>query len=483
MHFSILAIAIIAHGAKCSTVTSFQGSNPHPFDLTSVPHKDRKDEIVFPTSDAVRPVAQGSAVAHYEQTTKAFLPNLSQKLYGPRTEPDRLVNTQGRKMKSSDWVQLGLDIDGEDDSDYFGVTISLSGDGNVLAVGAPYHSSDAGHVRVFQFNGTTGWSQLGLSIDGEAEGDEFGSSVCLSSDGSVLAIGAPYNGPSGLYEAGNVRVFQFDGTGWSQLGHSIDGEAQGGNFGSSVCLSSDGSVLAIGAPYSGYTADTGYVRVFQFNGTGWTQLGLSIDGAAAWGGFGSSVTLSSDGSVLAIGAPKNRAPYVRVFQFNGPIGWSQLGLSIDGEAEWDEFGSSVCLSSDGSVLAIGAPNHYPSGLDGAGNVRVFQFNDTGWSQLGLSIDGEAEWDQFGWSVALSSDGNMLAIGAPYHRAGHVRVFQFNGTGWTQLGLNIDGETENDRFGRAVSLSSNGRMLAVGAPENNPNGLTEAGSVGVYKGHS
>eukprot|EP00804_Cyclotella_cryptica_P015469 CCRYP_003525-RA/>CCRYP_003525-RA protein AED:0.07 eAED:0.07 QI:0/0/0/0.33/1/1/3/0/474 len=468
MPFSILAIAILAHGAKWATATSSQGSNPHPFTLTSIPQMDRKDKIVFPTSDAVRRVAQGSAVAHYEQTRKAFLPNLSQKLNGPRREPDHLVNTQGRKMKSSDWVQLGLDIDGEDDDNNFVSSISLSGDGSVLAIGAPYHSPssryEAGTVRVFEFKGT-GWTQLGLSIDGEAEGDNFGSSVCLSSDGSVLAIGAPHHDAN----VGTVRVFKFNGTGWTQLGLSIDGGAQADNSGKSVALSSDGNMLAIGAP-----GLDGQVRVFEFNGTGWTQLGLSIDGEAEGDNFGSSVCLSSDGSVLAIGAPYHDSMVgtVRVFKFNG-TGWTQLGLSIDGEYGGG-FGWSVALSSDGNMLAIGAPYKSPKGT-----VRVFEFNDFGWTQLGLSIDGEAEWDEFGSSVCLSSDGSVLAVRAlasELDSDGYVQVFKLDGTtGWSQLGLKIEGEGAGISFGTAVSLSSNGRVLAVGAPQ-----LNTARYVGVYK---
>ncbi|CAK0804209.1 unnamed protein product, partial [Prorocentrum cordatum] len=103
---------------------------------------------------------------------------------------------------------------------------------------------DSGHVRVFVLSGNT-WSQLGQDIDGEASGDYSGV-VSLSSDGSRVAIGAATNDGAGL-NFGHVRVFGLSGNTWSQLGQDIDGEAFDDNSGFSVSLSSDGSRVAIGA--------------------------------------------------------------------------------------------------------------------------------------------------------------------------------------------------------------------------------------------
>ncbi|MAN34679.1 MAG: hypothetical protein CL410_10390, partial [Acidimicrobiaceae bacterium] len=112
--------------------------------------------------------------------------------------------------------QLGSDIDGEAEGDYFGASMSLSSDGTILAVGGTHNDGNgltAGHVRVFEFSGGS-WSQLGSDIDGEAAGDEFGESVSLSSDGTILAVGAVGNDESGM-TAGHARVFEFSGGSWS----------------------------------------------------------------------------------------------------------------------------------------------------------------------------------------------------------------------------------------------------------------------------
>ena len=82
-----------------------------------------------------------------------------------------------------------------------------------------------------------------------SRGDYSGYSVSLSSDGTIVAIGAHGNdGVNGRY-SGHVRIYKYDGTSWGQLGQDIDGEAAGDNSGMSVSLSSDGTIVAIGAPH------------------------------------------------------------------------------------------------------------------------------------------------------------------------------------------------------------------------------------------
>ena len=96
------------------------------------------------------------------------------------------------------------------------------------------------------------------------------------------------------------------------------------------------------------------------------------------------------------------------------IGWKQLGSDIDGEAYGDQSGYSVSLSSDGTIVAIGGPlNDGDSGntSDSDVYVRVYQYSNSSWSQLGDDIDGEDEGDYSGYSVSLSSDGTIVAIGA------------------------------------------------------------------------
>ena len=206
------------------------------------------------------------------------------------------------------WDQIGNDIDGEKIDDYSGASIELSSDGSVIAVGANANDGSygrdlyPGHVRIYQ-NINNVWNQVGSDIDGESAKDMSGWSVSLSSDGSVVVIGAPYNDGENKENSGQVRIYQNINNVWNQVGSDIDGEGIGDESGWSVDLSADGSVVAIGA--IGNRSDRGRVRIYQNNNDTWTQIGADIDGEGSFDIFGKSVAISSDGSVIAIGAYGN----------------------------------------------------------------------------------------------------------------------------------------------------------------------------------
>nr|MBT4215420.1 T9SS type A sorting domain-containing protein [Bacteroidota bacterium] len=136
-----------------------------------------------------------------------------------------------------------------------------------VAIGAPFNDGNgttAGHVRIYEYSAGS-WTQLGADIDGEVPGDESGRSVSLSSDGTTVAIGAPYNNGAGAgTDAGHARIYEYSAGSWTQLGADIDGEATGDESGYSVSLSSDGSRVAIGAyKNDGNGTDAGHVRVYS----------------------------------------------------------------------------------------------------------------------------------------------------------------------------------------------------------------------------
>ncbi|MDG1046425.1 MAG: T9SS type A sorting domain-containing protein, partial [Bacteroidia bacterium] len=198
------------------------------------------------------------------------------------------------------------------------------------------------------------------------------------------------------------------------------------------------------------------------------------------------VSLSNNGTALAIGAYYNdgngsNSGHVRVHEYSSGS-WTQLGSDIDGEAANDQSGKSVSLSSDGTKVAIGANRNDGNGTD-AGHVRVYEYSSGSWSQLGSDIDGEAAGDYFGSAVSLSDDGTILAVGAIFNdgtgtNAGQARIYRYSGSSWSQLGSDIDGEAAGDFFGKAVSLSGDGTKLGIGANRNSGNG-TNAGSIRTY----
>ena len=385
-------------------------------------------------------------------------------------------------------IQMGLDIDGEAAGDQSGYSVSLSADGTRLAIGARYNDDNgasSGHVRVYEWDGSP-WVQVGIDIVGEAAGDFSGFSVSISADGMRLAIGALGNDDNGA-ESGHVRVYEWGGSSWDQMGIDIDGEAAFDESGFSVSLSADGTRVAIGARGNDDNgAESGHVRVYEWNGSSWIQMGIDIVGEAAGDESGYSVSLSADGTRLAIGGRYNddngaASGHVRVYKWSSSS-WGQMGMDIDGEAAGDLSGYSVSLSSNGTRLAIGAPANNDNGTS-SGQVRIYEWDGSVWSQLGIDIDGEAADDFSGYLVSLSADGTRVAIGAQNNdgngsNSGHVRIYEWDGSSWGQLGIDIDGEAAGDQSG-SVSLSADGTRLAIGAIYNDGNGL-DSGHVHVYQ---
>tara|TARA_Y100001954_G_scaffold149742_2_gene159219 strand:+ start:2633 stop:8311 length:5679 start_codon:yes stop_codon:yes gene_type:complete len=397
-------------------------------------------------------------------------------------------------------VKIGH-IDGENTLDHCGYTVSSNADGTIIAISSHwynyYDQSNylRGRVRIYKWNNSS-WNHIG-TIDGEDKESNSGYSTSLSDDGTILAIGAPYNNDGGL-NTGHVRVFKYNGSVWNQMGNDIDGKHEGILFGISVSLSADGTIFAAGALYN--SGNKGHVRVYKWNDSAWNQMGNDIDGEANNNKFGWSVSLSADGTILAIGATYNdvntgnendNTGHVRVYEWNG-INWDQLGADIDGEAAGDHSGYSVSLSSDGKIVAIGAERNSGNGNE-SGHVRVYDYDENRnpeWKQLGSDIDGEAAGNHSGISVSLSSDGTILAVGAPYNNGpanissiGHVRVYQYvsglYASDWVQVGYDLDGETETDLFGWSVSLSKNGSTLIVGAYQHDNIG-NNSGRVYTYE---
>jgi hypothetical protein len=340
------------------------------------------------------------------------------------------------------WTKVGEDIEGKNEGDVSGYFISLNADGTIIAIGSRYSSSvdstdsnyRRGCVRVYQLVDSS-WQQNGPDIDGEFGGDSFGSYVSLSDDGKVLAVGAPYHDN---YK-GHVRIYDYvvdENSNWEQRGADIDGE-ENYDYSSRVSLSKDGNRIAIGASSNDGNDSTnsqrGHVRVYNWNDSSWIQMGDDIDGENSDDYFGRTVSLRVN--VIAIGSDNNnnKTGYVKIYEWNG-ASWSQIGEDIVGEAKYDQHGWSVSLSDDGKRVAIGAIENDGDNSDSnfnSGRVRVYEYKNSDWEQVGNNIDGEAEKDYSGFSVSLSESGNIVAIGGLQNdgddstdsQRGHVRVYR------------------------------------------------------------
>ncbi len=383
-------------------------------------------------------------------------------------------------------------------SDNFGYSVAISSDGNTLAVGAHLDDNsggtEAGSVYIFTRSGSTWAQQTRLQASDAAATDYFGYSVAISSDGNTLAVGSYLDDNSGGTNAGSVYVFTRSGSTWAQQTRIQASDAAATDlFGYSVAISSDGNTLAVGSYFDDNSGGTnaGSVYVFTRSGSTWAQqTRIQASDAAASDNFGISVAISSDGNTLAVGARQDDnsggidsgSVYVYQSKFVGPISLSDmyggrwiayhesLILKDASGGSSDAFGRSLAISRDGNTIAIGADSDNNSGGEDAGSVYIYVKSGSSFVlQTRLQGSDAAAYDYFGKAVSLSTDGNTLAVGANGDdnsrgtNAGSVYIFTRSGTTWTQQArLQASDGAANDDFGWSTCLSSDGNTLAVGA---------------------
>jgi hypothetical protein len=414
--------------------------------------------------------------------------------------------------QGSSWVQQAyVKASNADQSDHFGASVAMSRDGNTLAVAAPWESSaatgidgdqndnslrQAGAVYVFSRAGST-WTQqayikasnTGRAGEGEVpgDGDQFGYSLALSGDGNTLAVGAisedgaaqQVNGnehDDSQQSAGAVYVFNRMGAAWTQQAYLKGSHLQAGDMlGFAVALSFDGHTLVTSA--------------FDERGSGRTINGPRDNTAGGAGAL--YVFARSDGA------------------------WRQQAYVKGSRTEaTDQLGYVVAISDDGNTVAAGAgdedcltPGINPPGCDndspprGAANIwvgaaYVFVRSGTTWTeQAFIKANNPRPYNSFGVKLALSGDGNTLAVTAylednagqgvrapepqPFlivdhldpwreqrnqaEESGAVYFYTRSGATWTQRAYVKGSNTEaGDEFGSAVALSTDGRVMAIGA---------------------
>jgi hypothetical protein len=386
--------------------------------------------------------------------------------------------------------------------DQFGFSIALSGDGNTAVVGAFGHTVNGnvyqGAAYVFTNSGGNWSQQAELSASDGAAGDWFGDSVALSGDGNTAVLGASGHAVNGNQIQGAAYVFTNSAGSWSQQAEltASDG-VYDDEFGISVALSSDGNTALVGALFHTVNGNTNYqgaAYVFANSAGSWSQQQeLTASDGAGGDLFGNSVTLSSDGNTALVGAYAhtvngNRYQGAGYVFTNSAGSWSQQQeLTASDGAESDYFGNSVALSSDGNTALVGAYAHTVNGNRYQGAGYVFTNSAGSWSQQAelTASDGVYD-DEFGISVALSSDGNTALVGALFHTVngnryqGAAYVFTNSAGSWSQQQeLTASDGAGGDLFGNSVTLSSDGNTALAGAPYHTVNGNANQGAAYTF----
>ncbi len=371
------------------------------------------------------------------------------------------------------WNQLGSSIQGEAEGDLFGHSTSINSEGNVMVSGA-YHNDEngylSGHAKVYEWDGID-WVQRGSNIKGMAE-EWSGFRVAIDSSGNTVAVTSIYGDNVDGFSPGLVRIFDWDGNDWVQRGADIIGVGHPVIlewFGSGLTLSADGNTIAIGGPnFVGTQGKAGFVRIFKWDGNEWTQLGIDLTGNENFDDFGYSLDLNNAGDILAVGAQgtfgfgNNQEGYIETYKWNG-TDWVQHGSRIKGELNGDEFGRSVSLSASGDVLAVGAPGYEILPANLSSETYVYGWSGTDWVQRGDKLVGEEDINRFGAAVSLNANGNILAVGTSYFSSkGNIQIFEWINDAWTQIEENIQGEELQDIFGASLDLNASGNTVAGGA---------------------
>lgn len=330
------------------------------------------------------------------------------------------------------------------------------------------------------------WNQWGQVLDGAAADDGAGGCVSMP-DVNTIAIGGYADSPN--LGAENVRVFKHNGASWVQRGTNIESPPLMNSFGEAVSMP-DANTVAVGATGIGVNSVIGQVRVYGWSGAEWAQKGAAIDGETTLERFGNSVSMP-DANTVAIGAPFSLGGgllrgRVQIYAWNGTA-WVQKGPNIDGGATGDSNGWCVSMP-DANTVAIGAMSNSTNGAQ-AGHVRVFDWDGSTWVKRGGDINGQLD-EQFGFSVSMP-DANTLAVGAPGFRGlllpgeadpipndGLARVYAWDGSTWLQKGADIDDDAQDDNTGKSVSMPD-ANTVAVGTPNNASGGLAQGGFVRVY----
>ena len=385
-------------------------------------------------------------------------------------------------------TQVGSNIFAELQNEQAGWHVSMSADGNTVAVGGQpedENNNNFARARVYNFDGQN-WIQKGQSLKLLNYSGNYSAKcrVSLSADGNILAISSPSQGT--LFN-GIVMIFQYKNSNWELLGNYFIG-GPNNLFGYSISMAGNGNTVAmVGAGNNTINNNYGFVSVRQFDGSWWNDLGLPINGYFSSEGQYSLeqavVSLSYDGTTMVIGTPvieddENYNGEVRIYKYTGAA-WLQMGESIFSD-EGHNFGGSVSISGDGNTIATGKISNTEMGY-----VRVFEFNNNQWIQKGVKIYGDEVDDSFGASVTISDDGTVLAVGAPQSNVdssfqkGQAKIFKFVGNEWSQVGNDIIGLNSNDLFGQDVALSSNGDFLAIASPYQDNSPYYNSGNVNVY----
>jgi hypothetical protein len=310
----------------------------------------------------------GGANYNYSGNSIKLTPDGSTVIIGSSTDHTASGNWYGSakifKWDGTNWNQKGATLYGTSYGAYFGVSVSISQDGNTIVVGA-----DDNPVRAFQWNATLGWLQKGNAISLSYIGS--GKCVSLSADGNTFIVGNET-----LNNAGNVAVYSWDGSNWLQKGNTIVGVTNE-NVGHTLGMNADGTVIVVGSPLNDTIGtNMGEIKLYQWDGSNWIQKGQTFEGTVSNNNL--VACIDSSGNTFAYWSKISSVyPYLgalNVYNWDGSQ-WVPKGDALDGGNGDDTAVNFVNISPDSNTVAIGFPyDYYLNDGMNHGRVKVYKWS-------------------------------------------------------------------------------------------------------------
>ncbi|MFL2570288.1 MAG: lectin-like domain-containing protein [Parvicellaceae bacterium] len=362
----------------------------------------------------------------------------------------------------------------------------------------------------------------------------------MNSLGNRIAVGYPVLNQSNYGYNGEVKVFDWDGSSWNQLGNVNSTRGAGGRTGASIALSADGQTLAVISPrlsngtslnpFGNTYWSNGVLEIFNWDGSSWNLMGTPFFMQIGSMEDNFTLDINDNGTIVAIGECKlgvnnsTTEGQVSVYEWDGST-WNTKGAVLAGENIGDQFGFSLSLNGTGNRIAVGTPfNDANKGEvklyewsnsawniieefngvnatklghavslnsigdkiaisesdynSNAGAVSIYVEGTNSWNLVGSQIEGSISGDAFGFKVELNADGNRF-LASSIAGNGYTKLYELSGSSWVLKGTEM-GDVSGDKFGQAIDINGIGDRFIVGAPYFDNNAVFNTGLVRVFQ---
>jgi len=340
----------------------------------------------------------------------------------------------------------------------------------------------------------------GGTVPSDSNNYEEGSTVTVAGAGSMTRAGYAFTGWNtaadgmGTQRAvgstfnmgtGNITLYaQWVDNIIETKFNATDGAAND-KYGVAVSISPDGSLFVVGSVYD--DNESGSIYVYRFDGSNWIESKLTASDRFQMDHFGVDVTISSDNNTICAGAIYEDAKGVNsgsiyIYKWDGSD-WNETKLAASDGSGYDYFGRSIATSSDGNTLVVGAYYDDVGGTE-SGSIYVYKWDGSTWGETKLAASDGSTNEYFGQVVAMSSDENIVFTGVPGDsdlgsNSGSVYIYRWDGSDWNESKLTASDGAPDDRFGGRISISSDGNTLVAGSIYDDDNGV-DSGSIYVFK---